>query len=178
MASDEIWILGATGRSGRAVARRLAEAGLTPVLVGRDPERLTALGTRGRTVVAPTVAAMAVEVRRQQPGVVLNTVGPFTATAGIVADAGLPGSHYLDLANESGVAKECFLFVAVEKTPPYLVAVYNLDQEAISRGRDENFAALLTYIRCSERNEWPGYPEQIANIGLPTWANKKTSLWQ
>ncbi len=86
-------------------------------------------------------------------------------------------AYYLDLANDSGAAKECFLFVAVEKTPPYLVAVYNLDREAISKGRDENFAALLTYIQCSERNEWPGYPKQIANIGLPAWANRKTSLW-
>ena len=100
MASDEVWILGATGRSGRGVARRLAEAGMTPVLVGRDPERLKAIDTGGRTVVVPTVDAMADEVRRQQPGVVLNTVGPFTATAGVLADAGLPGSHYLDLAND------------------------------------------------------------------------------
>lgn len=37
---NEIWILGATGRSGRAIAQRLAAAGVTPVLVGRDEERL------------------------------------------------------------------------------------------------------------------------------------------
>lgn len=37
---NEIWILGATGRSGRAIATELTGAGLTPVLVGRDTMRL------------------------------------------------------------------------------------------------------------------------------------------
>jgi len=37
---NEIWILGATGRSGRAIAVGLAGAGLSPVLVGRDTLRL------------------------------------------------------------------------------------------------------------------------------------------
>lgn len=100
MASDEIWILGATGRAGRRTAAALAAAGVTPVLVGRDAARLDAVGTGGRTVVAPSVDAMADEVRRQRPAVVVNTVGPFTATAVTLAGAGLPDSHYLDLAND------------------------------------------------------------------------------
>ena len=36
---SDVWILGATGRSGRAVAAHLAAAGLSPVLVGRDATR-------------------------------------------------------------------------------------------------------------------------------------------
>ncbi len=38
--SSEVWVLGATGRTGRAVATRLHEAGVSLMLVGRDRERL------------------------------------------------------------------------------------------------------------------------------------------
>ena len=36
----EVWILGGTGRSGRAIAAELVSRGITPVLVGRDAARL------------------------------------------------------------------------------------------------------------------------------------------
>lgn len=100
---DEVWVLGGTGRSGRAVAAELVSRGVVPVLVGRDPTRLAAAAARaggGRTVVASTVEAMAAEIRSQQPAVVVNTVGPFLETAATIVDACLPASHYVDLAND------------------------------------------------------------------------------
>lgn len=104
-ASNEVWILGATGRSGRAVAERLATAtDVAPVLVGRDGARLdevaTAIGGGIRTVVADSVGAMAALIKRERPIVVINTIGPFTETALPIAMAGLSGSHYVDLAND------------------------------------------------------------------------------
>jgi len=100
--SDEVWILGGTGRSGRAIAAELIRRGITPVPVGRDAGRLAAATGPGggRTVVAGSIEAAATEIRRQRPAVVINTVGPFTATAMPIVDACLPGSHYLDLAND------------------------------------------------------------------------------
>lgn len=38
--NNEVWVLGATGRTGRMIARRLHEAGVPLVLVRRDRERL------------------------------------------------------------------------------------------------------------------------------------------
>jgi short subunit dehydrogenase-like uncharacterized protein len=98
----EVWVLGGTGRSGRAIAAELAGRGLSPVLAGRDASRLAAAAeaTGGRTLVTDSVAATASEIRRQRPAVVINTVGPFTATAGPIIDACLAGSHYVDLAND------------------------------------------------------------------------------
>ncbi|GAA3583348.1 hypothetical protein [Kribbella ginsengisoli] len=99
----EVWILGGTGRSGAAIAAELVNRGITPVLVGRDATRLTAAAKRfgdGRTVVAGSVEEMAAEIRRQQPAVVINTVGPFGTTAAPIANACLPASHYVDLAND------------------------------------------------------------------------------
>src|SRR5690349_13808119 len=107
----EVWILGGSGRSGRAITAELRRQGVEPVLVGRDAGRLAtaaaagATGTAGaagavRTLVADDVEAMAAEIRRQRPAVVVNTVGPFTRTAGPLVRACLPTSHYLDLAND------------------------------------------------------------------------------
>ena len=93
----EVWILGGTGRSGRAIAAELVSRGVSPVLVGRDAARLTEAAARvgnGRTVVAGSIEAMTAEIRRQQPAVVINTIGPFTATAAPIARACLQGSDY------------------------------------------------------------------------------------
>jgi len=101
--SDEVWILGATGRSGRSIAAQLLARGVTPVLVGRDATRLQAVATQvagARAVVADSVAAMAAEIRRQRPAVVVHTVGPFAATAVPIAQACLPAGSYLDLGND------------------------------------------------------------------------------
>jgi short subunit dehydrogenase-like uncharacterized protein len=97
----EVWILGGTGRSGRAIATEMRRLDIRPVLVGRDAGRLAAVAGGDRTVVAGTGAAMAAEIRRQRPAAVVNTVGPFTRTASPLIRACLDaGSDYVDLANE------------------------------------------------------------------------------
>ena len=111
----EVWILGGTGRSGRVIATELMARGLTPVLVGRNATRLAhaAQATvpaaseatfhrniQPRTLVAASIDDMAAAIRRNQPAVVINTVGPFATTAEPIARACLPHSHYLDLAND------------------------------------------------------------------------------
>jgi len=101
--SDEIWVLGATGRTGRAVAARLHEAGVRPVLVGRDRARLEAiaaeLGGDPRIVVGALDAVLS-RLAQEAPAVVVNTIGPFTETAPPVIRACPPGTHYVDVANE------------------------------------------------------------------------------
>jgi short subunit dehydrogenase-like uncharacterized protein len=97
----EVWILGGTGRSGRAIATELRKRGIRPVLVGRDAGRLAAAAEGDRTVVAASDAAMAAEIRRQRPAAVVNTIGPFTRTAPPIIRACLDaGGDYLDLAND------------------------------------------------------------------------------
>ena len=100
----EIWILGATGRCGRAAAAKLAAAGFPLALVGRDLGRLRALATtigdELRIVVATSTSAMAEQIAQACPGVVINTIGPFGETAMPLARACPPGTHYVDLSNE------------------------------------------------------------------------------
>jgi len=109
MMTNEVWVLGATGRTGRAVATRLHERGVPLVLVGRNRARLegvvAALGGAPRLRVGTLDSALAA-LAQDAPAVVVNTVGPFTTTAVTVARACPPGTHYVDVANE---------FLAVKK---------------------------------------------------------------
>ena len=101
--NNEVWVLGATGRTGRAVATRLHEAGVPLALVGRDRERLEGvvaeLGGAPR-LLAGTLGPALAKLAQDAPAVVVNTVGPFTTTAPEVARACPPGTHYVDVANE------------------------------------------------------------------------------
>lgn len=102
--TGEVWLLGATGRVGTAVAARLASRGAPLVLVGRNRDRLDEaqadLGHGGtvRVVVADTAEKMTRQIARQRPAVVVNTIGAYAETALPIARACMPGGHYLDLA--------------------------------------------------------------------------------
>lgn len=77
---------------------------------------------------------------------------------------------YIDGLIANGIDDPRFLFVAVEKTPPYLVSVLELDYEAIEQGRRLNREAIDTYARCVKTETWPAYPDGITLINLPAWA--------
>ncbi len=97
-----IWILGATGRTGSAVARDLHARGLPVTLVGRDRARLVSLGIAGAEIVAAAdVRAMIAALANARASVVVNTVGPFGAQAIAIARACPPGTHYVDVANDA-----------------------------------------------------------------------------
>ena len=77
---------------------------------------------------------------------------------------------YTDLAEANGLFVPDFTFVAVEKTYPYAVAVYQLDREALERGRDLYMRDLAIYKHCMETDDWPAYPEEVQVLSLPAWA--------
>jgi hypothetical protein len=86
----------------------------------------------------------------------------------------LQSAYYLDIVSEArGEHIDHFLFVAVEKEPPYAVAVYLADREMVEMGRIQYRRALATYAECARFNNWPGYPMEITPISLPMWATKE-----
>jgi short subunit dehydrogenase-like uncharacterized protein len=97
-----IWILGATGRTGREIAAQVAARGGTPVLVGRNAERLRKTAAELGQADAEVIETdrVAAEIARRRPGVVVNTIGGYADTAAPIARACLPGGHYVDLAND------------------------------------------------------------------------------
>lgn len=63
-----------------------------------------------------------------------------------------------------------FLFVAVEKAPPYAVGVYMLDADAEARGHELRDRAMDTLDACLRTDEWPGLPPVVNTLSLPGWA--------
>jgi len=63
-----------------------------------------------------------------------------------------------------------FMFVAVEKTPPYGVIVYKESTQGLQQGARDYRYALQCYKQCIETGEWPSYPERINLLTLPRWA--------
>ncbi len=100
-----IWVLGATGKGGRAIASELIGGDADVVLLGRDHDRLAAvaasLGGQNRTILSSGPAELVALIAAEKPTVVVNTIGPFGETSTPLARACLAaGSHYVDLANE------------------------------------------------------------------------------
>lgn len=65
-----------------------------------------------------------------------------------------------------------FLFVVVEKSPPYLVNVIELDAEFAQIGRSQVDRALRLYAECAATDTWPGFerPDGQPNVvGPPAW---------
>lgn len=101
--SDEIWILGATGRVGRILTGRMLEHGAERlVLVGRSAPGLQqlAVGPGVRYRQFDDIAAMVAAVREERPGLVVNLAGSYGETATELARACMPGGCYVDLAND------------------------------------------------------------------------------
>ncbi|MFT3768296.1 MAG: saccharopine dehydrogenase NADP-binding domain-containing protein [Minicystis sp.] len=107
--SDAFLIYGATGYTGRLLARAARERGMRPILGGRNEARLAAIaGALGLEHRAADLGSLAGSLR--DVAVVVNAAGPFVGTFGPVIDACLQGgAHYLDLSGEvisiEGVAR-------------------------------------------------------------------------
>ena len=82
-------------------------------------------------------------------------------------------AYYLDICKLLGIDKSEFLFVCVEKLPPYAVAVYALDQDAISWGRMQYQRDLALIKDCEAKDHWPSFTQDITTLALPAWAQKQ-----
>lgn len=77
---------------------------------------------------------------------------------------------YLRLAQQSGLSVEHFTFIAVEKKAPHAVAVYRLNDDVVEQGWHDAEKLLHQYAECQTSGNWPGYSEDVQEIGLPNYA--------
>jgi hypothetical protein len=82
----------------------------------------------------------------------------------------LQAAWYEQIALDLGRQVRGFLFVAQEKTPPYLTSVCELTASAVARGAELNRIALDRFKVCTDADSWPGYGEGITVIDLPAYA--------
>jgi len=85
-------------------------------------------------------------------------------------------AYYLDLCKLAGIEKSQFVFIVVEKTEPYAVAVYSLDSEAVELGRLEYQRDLAAVRECMEKDAWPGFTEEITVVSVPEWMRKAAEV--
>ena len=83
-------------------------------------------------------------------------------------------AYYLDGLKRIGEVDDdaMFAFVVVEKLPPYGVACYVLDDDAMQAGRAFYMDALATYAECRTSNHWRSYSatDKVETLSLPRWA--------
>jgi hypothetical protein len=83
-------------------------------------------------------------------------------------------AFYLDGVNHSdfNFSPSMFVFIAIEKEPPYAVGVYTLENIDREFGREQYLQNLWSYKEAKETGIWKSYPDRIQNMSLPAWVAK------
>ncbi|WP_033541608.1 saccharopine dehydrogenase family protein [Planococcus sp. CAU13] len=104
------WLIyGAYGYTGELIAREAKRRGMSPVLAGRNPEKLKPLGDELQleTRVFPVNASAAESL--SDVALVLHCAGPFQKTSAAIIEACLEaGADYLDITGEISVFENSF----------------------------------------------------------------------
>jgi NAD(P)-dependent dehydrogenase (short-subunit alcohol dehydrogenase family) len=170
MAADQVVVVfGAYGHTGRFVVAELRRRGMTPILSGRDAEKLTALArlhagaeVRPATIEDPTSLDRALA----GAGAVINCAGPFGETAPAVIEAALRSrTHYLDVTGEALVTIDTF-------------ARYAESEPDAGRVREASvaivpsvafFGALGDLLATVALGDWPSVDEISIAVALDSW---------
>lgn len=85
------------------------------------------------------------------------------------------GYHQQDAWYRAGVIANgvdpdpLFLFIAQEKTAPYLVSVNETRPDDLERGHQLNLRAIEIYAQCRQTGQWPGYGDGIHTADIPNY---------
>ena len=77
--------------------------------------------------------------------------------------------HVVASATDCDADDLSFIFVAVEKKPPFAVALYQLDELAALQGWVDAREDLRRYKAAKESGKWGGYSPRIETLSLPRW---------
>ena len=73
---------------------------------------------------------------------------------------------YMEGLRMLGYSPKQFIFVAVEKKPPYVVSVYSLRGSDIDRHREDMRRACQLWTQCKSSGIWPGYSDSVETLDL------------
>ena len=83
----------------------------------------------------------------------------------------IQAAHYLEAWSAAGDnERPSFLFVALEKTPPFGCSVFCMDPASVELGRRKIDRLLERWAWCESDDDWPGYEEGIQDLSLPGYA--------
>ena len=105
-----------------------------------------------------------------------RSIGEFDAGRPLVTYGyAMQAAWYTTVADLSGQPLDTFLFLLVEKEPPYFVAVRELEAVSVEYGRVLMRRALDLYAACNATGVWPG-PAPFKTISVPYWALREEGL--
>ena len=82
----------------------------------------------------------------------------------------LQAAWYTRLAAEAFADMEVeFIFVAIEKKPPYGICLYRASEGVLDHGNRLMDKALNTLGERRALDDWPAYPPEILDLELPGW---------
>jgi hypothetical protein len=84
---------------------------------------------------------------------------------------------YMDICNaidELNADYTEFVWLVIEKTPPYGVMAYRMDDhsDAFYEGRELGLKALTEFRDCNRSGSWPCYDDSIRDVKFPGWYNR------
>ena len=79
------------------------------------------------------------------------------------------GWYMNGLEQATGTRPERFIFIAVEKTAPYGIGVYEADLYMTVNGYDQARIDLQKIAKWKEEERYPNYCTDIQQISLPSW---------
>lgn len=77
---------------------------------------------------------------------------------------------YFDGCKANGLAMRAFIFLLVEKTPPYLTALRRVGAAGEERGFEQLYARLAKLKAIKDSGRFAGYPDEIEEQELPGYA--------
>lgn len=90
----------------------------------------------------------------------------------------LQPAWYKRLVDEAFDASYTFLFVAVEKSPPYNVAIYEVASEILSYGAQKMTEACASWAKAVSTDQWQAYPENVQTINAPQWVIEQNGVFK
>lgn len=83
----------------------------------------------------------------------------------------LQAAHYAHCMRSAKIGTgESFIFVAIEKSPPYEMNVYPMDEGCLAVGEQWREKLTKLYAECVSKNEWPGYEDRAMPVFPPEYA--------
>ena len=80
---------------------------------------------------------------------------------------------YMRGLQKLGIPCNEFIFIAIEKTPPFSVGVYSADKEMILFGNQEINKLVVDIDKALNEKNFPDYTPEIMSLGLPPWMTEK-----
>ena len=161
--NQTVTVFGAYGHTGHFVISELRQRGWTPILSGRNSEKLKTIGAahRGLDVrLASVDDAASLDRALVGAAAVINCAGPFLYTSAPVIEAALRARiHYLDVTGEVEVAAAAFEQYADRARDAGIVIVPAM----------AFFGGLGDLLATAAMGDWPEADEICIAYGLDSW---------